>query len=58
MPLFPFGWITAVPCMQVYQFAVAHVQSEQNAASRLFGGVSKFNSVTPTLRDVLPTYWQ
>ena len=29
------------------------LQSVQNAAARLFGGVSKYDSVTPVLRDVL-----
>ena len=32
---------------------IAQLQSVQNAAARLFGGVSKYDSVTSVLRDVL-----
>ena len=53
MPLSPAGWITATPCLQVYPLETAQLQSVQNAAARLFGGVSKYESVTPVLCDVL-----
>ena len=32
---------------------IAQLQSVQNAGTRLFGGVSKYDSVTPVLRDVI-----
>ena len=32
---------------------IAQIQSVQNAAAWLFGGVSKYDTVTPVLRDVL-----
>ena len=51
MPLSPTGWITATPSLQVCP--LAQLQSVQNAAARLFGGVSKYDSVTPVLHDVL-----
>ena len=53
MPLSPVGWITATPFMQVCPLVTAQLQSVQNADARLFGGVSKYDSVTPVLRDVL-----